>query len=374
MSTRQSTLSAERLPRRLRDTYVVDVDVHIHDSPDALAPYCDLPWRKSLETVAALPQRYLDVPGFAPAAYPHPLFGTGSRKPDVQSPEEMRRDLDDLGINLGVLFPDNLLLHAAIRPAAYGVAVARAYNRWLIDEWLAAEHGLVGAILAPHHDPSAAAAEIRRYAGHPRVRAVFLPSSCVEPLYGSRWYDPLYEEAQEAELPVILHSVTAYHPAFPCNLWGFDTAFGAHTVSHGFSMAANLVSIIETGVPVRFPRLRICFAEAGLAWVPWIMLRLDKEYLERRREVPFLKERPSHYVKKFFFATQPIEEPPQMRDVATLMSLFHGTDNVVFASDWPHHDFDHPRKILQMGLSEEDLKKVLGGNAVRLLGVEPPAR
>ena len=45
-----------------------------------------------------------------------------------------------------------------------------------------------------------------------------------------------------------------------------------------------------------------------------------------------------------FFATQPIEEPEHLGDMATLMGLFGGEDNVVFASDWPHHDFDHPQQ------------------------------
>ena len=31
----------------------MDCDVHVHESPAALAPYCDRPWRTSLETVSA---------------------------------------------------------------------------------------------------------------------------------------------------------------------------------------------------------------------------------------------------------------------------------------------------------------------------------
>jgi predicted TIM-barrel fold metal-dependent hydrolase len=139
-------------------------------------------------------------------------------------------------------------------------------------------------------------------------------------------------------------------------------------------MVANAMSMLETGVQVRFPGLRIAFTEGGIAWVPWISMRLDKEYLERRRDVPLLTERPSHYVRRMFFATQPVEEPERLRDMATLMELFDGENCVVFASDWPHHDFDHPDKVLQIPLSEEAKRKVMGGNAARLLGIEVPAR
>src|SRR5438045_1645563 len=78
-----------------------------------------------------------------------------------------------------------------------------------------------------------------------------------------------------------------------------------HSTSHTFAIIANIVSMVTTGVPVRFPELRIGVTEAGISWMPFVCNRLDKEYLERRREVPFLTERPSHYVKRVYVATQP---------------------------------------------------------------------
>jgi predicted TIM-barrel fold metal-dependent hydrolase len=181
----------------------------------------------------------------------------------------------------------------------------------------------------------------------------------------------VYDAAQETGLPVMLHSVTAVHPNFPFNLHGFDTTFAAHILAHPFSLIANLVSMIESGVPVRFPRLKIAFTEGGIAWVPWIMWRMDKEYAERRREVPFLKDRPSTYVtNQMYFATQPIEEPEYIKNMATLLSLFNGENSVLFASDWPHHDFDHPSKVLQIPLTPEIQRKIMGENAMRLLKLE----
>jgi uncharacterized protein len=206
------------------------------------------------------------------------------------------------------------------------------------------------------------------------VGCVFLPTCCVDPLYGHRSYDPMFDAAQECGLPVVLHSVTAINPVFPFNLQAYDTLFAVHTLAHSLAMAANAISMLETGVPVRFPGLRIAFTEGGIAWVPWLAMRLDKEYSERRRDVPWLTERPSHYLRRMHFATQPIEEPEHMRDMATLMGLFDGEDCVIFASDWPHHDFDHPDKVLQIPLSDEGRRKVMGANGARLLGIECPVR
>jgi uncharacterized protein len=203
---------------------------------------------------------------------------------------------------------------------------------------------------------------------------VYLPTAGVEPLWGHRKYDPIYQAAQDADLPVLLHSVTVVHPVFPCQLHGFDTEMARHTVSHTFAMIANLVSMVTTGVPVRFPGLRIAFTEAGVSWVPFIMNRLDKEYVERRREVPFLRERPSRYIKRFYFATQPVEEPEDPRDLVTLVKLYGGEDTTMFASDWPHHDFDHPRKVFQAPFSPEVKRKIMGKNALRFFRIDATGR
>src|SRR2546425_2584477 len=134
--TETSTL-AGRTPRSrlLEGVTVVDVDVHIHETPAALAPHCPMPWRKSLETIAELPQPYMGLPGFSTYVYGWPVFpGLGARRTTASSPAELRGDLDDLGVDVGVLFPDQLLLHAVLQDPEYAVAVAQAYNRWLVEE------------------------------------------------------------------------------------------------------------------------------------------------------------------------------------------------------------------------------------------------
>lgn len=357
---------------RLEDILVVDADVHVHESPGELAPYCDMPWRKSLEVLANVPERYLDIPGFSAGAggLSAPFPGGHDSKRMVHTPQQMRAELTDISIDLAVLFPDHLLKIAVLPQVDYAAAVARAYNAWVTDQWCKPEYGLLGCIIAAPQDPEDAAREIEKYAKHPGVVGVYLGLAGVDPLWGDRKYDPIYRAAQEAGLPVLLHSVTLIHPVFPWQIQGFDTEMARHTIAHPFAMMANLVSMITTGVPVRFPDLRVAFVEAGVSWVPFIMHRLDKEYLERRREVPFLTNRPSHYIKKFFFATQPVEEPENPADLVTLIELYDGLETTMFASDWPHHDFDHPRKVFQLPLSPEAKRKIMGENALRFFQID----
>ena len=51
-----------------------------------------------------------------------------------------------------------------------------------------------------------------------------------------------------------------------------------------------------------------------------------------------------------------------------------GPDNVVYASDWPHHDFDHPKKVWDIPLDPETKRNILGETAMRILRLPTRAR
>lgn len=60
---------------------------------------------------------------------------------------------------------------------------------------------------------------------------------------------------------------------------------------------------------------------------------------------------------------------------AKRMILKHGTDRVLFGSDFPMHDPGHTLELfLSLGLSEDDNEKILWKNAEKLLGEETLAR
>jgi uncharacterized protein len=344
---------------------IVDVDVHVHELPKDMAPYCDMPWRKSLELMEEEPGRYIDIPGFSPSMRIDPPFPGGASARKTFYATQMREELDELGVDIGILFPDHLLTIATLPNRDYAAAVARAYNAWLIDRWCRDNNGLYAVLVAAPQDPVDAARQIEKYAKERRVVGVYLPTAGLRPLYGDTWYDPMYAAAEAAGLPVCLHSVSVLSQNFPFNLHDFDTAMARHTLAHPFSMIANMVSMVTMGVPERFPKLKIAFTEAGISWVPFVMWRLDKEYTEQRRQVPILKDKPSAYIKQFYYCTQPIEEPDNLADMVSLMKLFDGENRVMFASDWPHHDFDHPDKVLQIPLSLEGKRKIMSENAMR---------
>lgn len=359
----------------LDDVLVVDADVHAHEQPDQMLEYVDPAWREALANVAKVPQRYLNIPGFSPnvaVGLPGsslPSSRGKAREEIVWNAAQMRRELDALHVDVGVIFPDHFLKIASVPNKQYAAALVRAYHRWIDERWVAEPNDLYAVVMASPHDPDDAVREIERYAGHPRFVGVYLPTCQAHPLWGHRKFWKIYAAAQAHDLPVLLHSVSGSSWVFPFNTEQMST-ISIHTASHVFAMMANLMSFMENGIPVRFPNLRICFTEAGLTWVPFLRMRLDKEYNENRRVWPMYEDRPSAYIKKMWFATQPVEEPPNPRDLVDLIRIYDGEDTTVFASDWPHHDFDHPSKVHQVPFTNEVRRKVFGENALRLFNID----
>jgi hypothetical protein len=118
------------------------------------------------------------------------------------------------------------------------------------------------------------------------------------------------------------------------------------------NMQAVVTSLIFEGVLERFPGLKIVLIEGGFAWAPSLSWRMDKHWERMRKETPHLRRPPSEYLREhFWFTTQPIEEPENPQDLAGIMELV-GYDRLMFSTDYPHWDFDHPQRAFKVQLTE----------------------
>src|SRR5262249_47629661 len=125
------------------------------------------------------------------------------------------------------------------------------------------------------------------------------------------------------------------------------------------------------GLGERFPNLPVIWIEGGLAWVPFLMQRLDHEYMLRSSEYPLLKKKPSDYMRDMYYASQPMErENP--RAVEITFRVNETEKRLLYASDYPHWDFDLPGAIWDLRfLSEKARHNILGGTAARLFKLPP---
>jgi hypothetical protein len=133
---------------------------------------------------------------------------------------------------------------------------------------------------------------------------------------------------------------------------------------------AQLVSVVVQGVPEKFPDLEIVFQESGLFWAPTMMHRLDAEYLKRQSEAPLLERRPSAYMREFYYGTQPLEIPEDESRLEATIDDIGGPDQLMYASDYPHWDYDRQTAITERSfLTDAEKDRVLGGTAREVFGI-----
>ena len=224
--------------------------------------------------------------------------------------------------------------------------LARNTNDWTLNSWLAEDERYLGGIVVGPDDPDQAAVEIRRLGRHPRMVHVLLQS--VPRLLGSSFLDPVYEACNELKLPITLH-VGGQEAGINSGSWpvGRPTTYLEYKAGIGVVAIYHVQHLVLEGVFGRFPDLRFVISEHGLAWLPFLMWRLDMSWRESRPDVPWLTMPPSEYVRRHFrFTTQPLDESPDPQDIMRLLAMVGGDDLVLFSSDYPHYDFDRPDETL----------------------------
>jgi predicted TIM-barrel fold metal-dependent hydrolase len=329
---------------------VVDCDVHVAvPSIRALHPYLTEYWRDGLREAGFRQPQGID--------YTFPDWSPQAIRPSDTTPDEIAARV--LGVaDLAVLNCCYGL--EALRHPYLAAALATAVNAWLQEEWLARDERFLASMVVAVDDPDTAVAEIRRVGADPRFVQVLVAARSWEPL-GRRRYWPIWEAAVEHGLAVGIHAGGLAGPA-PTPVGAYDSFFEEYV--GGFSLLqTQLISFIAEGVLAAHPDLRLCLLEGGVTWLPTFLWKLDTEWKGLRREIPWVRRRPSEYVREQVrMSTQPLDAPD---DLAALREVLEhiGTDNMLlYASDYPHDHGSPPDRLLAV-LSPAQAERLLGSNA-----------
>jgi predicted TIM-barrel fold metal-dependent hydrolase len=340
---------------------IVDCDVHnALRSPAALKPYLAERWHRAYD------QGVVQT-GLVVGARPHrDIFrrdAVPSDGPPGSDLELMREQLlDRHNVGRAILHPVLTVLRT---PTAgpLAAAIIAALNRWMTAEWLEQDARLFGAVSVTVEDGIAAAQEIAATSDERRFVKVMFPIQTREGM-GHAKYWPIYEAAVERGLPIAAHvgGFTGTHMAT-----GWPTYWVEQHASFPQVYAAQVTSLVYSGVFERFPDLRIVMEEGGIAWVPSLMWRLDHSWTAMRDDLPHLSTAPSELIRRHFaFTTQPLDEPEHPRFLADVLEQLDMDDRIMFASDYPHWDFDDPRRVLTRAVvGAERREQILHGNADR---------
>jgi uncharacterized protein len=301
--------------------------------------------------------------------------GAHLREPiaDKRVPREValsRKAMDCMALDYQIFFPSALLFLGMHPQREIEAELATAYNRWIVEHVLPHEPRMKAMLYLPYNTPEAAEATVKRFLGAPGVVGFLVTSTRYQPVHANE-YMRLYAMLEEAEMPIGFHAHHNWHNEYTRHLNRF---LSMHAISFVLSNMVHLTNWVINGLPVRFPRLKVLWIESGLAWLPFLMQRLDHEYLMRVSEAPLLRRLPSEYISEMYYTMQPME--------TTNLKLLEGTfeairaeTQLLYASDWPHWDFDVPAKVFDLPFLDERAKRnILGLNASRVFNLAVPAR
>ncbi len=334
---------------------VIDADGHVTESTEQVAKYLDQPYRR----------RPLNFPFYPSDGWDRRLLGTlGDVGGDA---ETWLRALDKGGVETTVLYPTLGLFTSFIKDVEWAVALCRAYNSLMHEEFVKVSPRLKAVALLPVQDPAAAALELRRAVKELGMAGAMLAADGGH-LLGDARYLPVYEEANRLGVMLGIHASGSHLGGAGVDL--FPRFIQAHTCSHAFGQMRQFTSMVFEGIPERFPGLRIAFLEAGCGWAPYWIERMDDEFAKRgRAEAPALKKKPSEYVRSgnIYFSCEADEWllPQALKLV--------GENQIVWASDFPHWDNSYPGSIDEIrdrgDITDAQKQKILADNCRRLYGI-----
>jgi predicted TIM-barrel fold metal-dependent hydrolase len=339
---------------------LVDCDIHVgYASLSDLYDYLDGPTR---ELVA-----HSGTNGLAMPSYPwyHPTgwirkdtyerdAGAGGAQFPVVTLERVREQhLDRYDVTYGVVTPDEAAAFSILPNPRLAASLCSAYNDWLLERWLREEPRLRGLLVVPAQNAEAAAAEIRRLGALDEFVGVFLPGAARIP-YGNPAYDAIWEAASEHELPVVVHThFEGVGIAGPVTAAGYPDFYAEYHTLCGSGMYGHFVSVLCHGIFERFPAARMVMVEGGLVPFVGFLWRLDTNWKACRSEIPWCRRLPSEYVWDHVrFASQPLESPADESLLAPAIAGLRPWQTLMYASDYPHWDFDEPAQTLRQLPSE----------------------
>lgn len=342
---------------------IIDCDIHVYANDQCpLAPFIPERFRQAV----AFHQDSTPTNG-----YQNP-FGVERRDLHVETPADIvRLHLDPLGITYGVLQPWPGYATTLVHSQDVANALAQANNDWQIENYLNHDPRFLGSVCVNMGDPHAAAMEIRRVSGHPRMVQVITCGEQIH-LFGHRAFHPIYEACCEMGL------VFGVHPG--AEGWlnsstpvGRPASYFEWHNSLPLTYQAHIGSLVAEGTFEKFPELRVVLVEGGVSWLVPLLWRMDKNFKALRGTVPWLRELPSEYVLRHVrLTTQPIEEPANPEHLLQMYSMLQAERTVCFSTDFPHWDFDDPRHAFPSRLPQDLKERILYDNAAELYSL--PAR
>lgn len=365
------TLWTERVPARFRDTcpHIVEIDGRQAWEYEGGITYIPMGSCRAL-------------PGFREEGYP-PAPGTANFdeiRPGCYNPDERLKDMDTDGTWGQLCFPNYARFaghrfYLNVKDSELGLACLRTYNDFLLEEWCGTDpRRLFGAAILPLYDVSLAISELERVVDKGAKAIAFSENPTVLglPSVHTDHWDPLWSAVVETGVPVCMHIGSSSRMVTTSD----DAPSTVLVALNGVNSMMAAVDWLMGGILERFEGLNVILSEGGAGWVPYMLERMDKAFLDRRTQ-PALdigqtskggSLLPSEVFRRQMYVCL-VDERFALRNLGDIP-----VDNLLFEGDYPHGDGLWPenQSYLEKVLAEvpdEDAHKIAHGNLAGLLGI-----
>jgi len=363
--------------RKYNEFMIVDIDSHHYES-DHLSEIYEYIEEPVVRQLAKTFQRTLGLPMFPQRGAEQEMGGRITRSPlrrfeKSEFKDGGKRDTDlalrwmnAMGVDYTCLFPTPMLSFGLHPQVEVEVALSRGYNRWLCERILAHEPRLLSLLYLPFNDPDESYNTVKEF-GDKKGVVGFLVTGVRYNAVHDNEYMKTYALIEEMGKPLAFHAAYNWQNKYMEQMNRF---ISVHALGFPYYNILHMTNLVINGIFERFPKLKTMWIEGGIAWVPFLMQRLDNEYMMRTSEAPALKKLPSDYMRDMYFASQPMEITDHGLLKETLR-VINAETQLVYSSDYPHWDFDLPSTIYDLPfLSETAKRNILGGNAIRLFNLK----
>ena len=279
----------------------------------------------------------------------------------------MHRWMDPMGVDIACMFPTPMLTLSNCPRIETEIALSWAYNEWLCERILAEDRRIKSMLYLPFNDPDECLKTVQHFARKPGVIGFMVTSTHYRQVHDNA-YAKTYSAIQELDMPLSFHAGYSWSDRGVAMLNRF---IGVHALGFTWHNILHMTNWITNGMPERFPRLKTIWIESGLAWIPFLMQRLDNEYMMRTSDCAILKKRPSEYMREMYYTTQPMEMVDNRKALELTFEMINAKTQLLYASDYPHWDMDLPSTIYDLPFLDERSKRaILGGNAQRVFNLD----
>lgn len=230
--------------------------------------------------------------------------------------------MDETGVDIQVLFP-TLFLRPVTNDHEMEFAIARSYNRWMADIWSKSDNRLRWVAVPPLQslvDPGKVRAELE-FGKANGACGIFMRGFECERFTNDRYFNPLFEMAQDLDLPLCYHAGNASF-----------VNHNSYSRDHGvmifkFPVMGAFLYLLTDEIPKRYPGCRFAFIEASAQWVPY-MLNEARHRLKRSNgkvSDSLLTD------SRFYITTQRSDQLKWLLDEI-------GDENLIVGTDYGHND------------------------------------